>query len=86
MQVLPGHPLADPIIDRCHRVEQRNKDKDRHHGQGPSLNPDQPLLKLVKVRERERERERVTPFQPHKADAGAARVSPGRSRIHNQRE
>ena len=29
-------------------------------------------------RERERERE-FTPFQPHRADAGAARISPGRS-------
>ena len=33
----------------------------------------------------ERERERITPFQPHKADAGAAKASPGRSGVHNQR-
>ena len=32
----------------------------------------------------ESERDCITPFQPHKADAGAARTSPGRSRVHNQ--
>ena len=30
---------------------------------------------------RERERESMTPFQPHRADAGAARTSPGRSSV-----
>ena len=38
-------------------------------------------LTSVSVEERKRERE-FTPFQPHRADAGAARTSPGR--YHNR--
>ena len=44
---------------------------------GPKHNYSKEARPLHK-RERERERE-FTPFQPHRADAGAARTSPGRS-------
>ena len=49
---------------------------DEYHFRVMQLSP----CSLLAESERERERGReFTPFQPHRADAGAARTSPGRS-------
>ena len=83
MHVLPRHALAHPREQVESHATPRNlgtrdggRDKpgEREEGDAHHLSS-RPGLVQVK---REKEREIITPFQPRRADAGAARTSPGR--------
>ena len=45
----------------------------------------QQLITILETSEREREDSSITPFKPHRVDAGQARASPGRSHEHTTR-
>ena len=86
MQVLPGHPLADVRwLSRGERETERGGWKPRRAKMFSGAEKSRMQIEIPSGGEGEREGETkvglslATPVQPHRAEAGAARPSPGSS-------